>query len=58
VAQFLPDQAGLTILHFAGPPEDPVFPRAYGPWTGVGILALWTVASLVAGYLALRRRDV
>ncbi|GAB2902374.1 ABC transporter permease subunit [Streptomyces mayteni] len=58
VLQFLPDQAGSLILGTAGPPDDPTFDRAYGPWTGVGILAAWSAASLLAGWLALRRRDV
>ncbi|MFF2023614.1 ABC transporter permease subunit [Streptomyces sp. NPDC058171] len=55
--QFLPDSAGSFIMHLAGPPEDPAFPRAYGPWTGTAILAGWAVVALAAGYAALRRRD-
>ncbi|MET8981358.1 ABC transporter permease [Streptomyces sp. NPDC004539] len=58
VAQYLPDQAGLLITHFVGSPDDPVFPRAYGPWTGTLVLSLWTAAALLAGYLALRRGNV
>ncbi len=57
VAQYLPDQAGAVILHMAGPPEDLRFDRAFGPWTGVGILALWAAAALAAGYRTLGRRD-
>ncbi|MEZ0071255.1 ABC transporter permease subunit [Planotetraspora sp. GP83] len=57
VAQYLPDQAGMVIMHLAGPPGDPRFARPYGPWTGLGIVALWTAASLIGGYLVLRRRD-
>lgn len=57
VAQYLPDQAGLLITHFAGPPDAPFFDRAYGPWTGLGILAAWTAAALAAGCLVLRYRD-
>lgn len=57
VTQFLPDQAGTMILHTAGPPDDLAFPRAYGPWTGLGILLLWTATALAGGYLVLRRRD-
>ncbi|WP_405645770.1 ABC transporter permease [Streptomyces uncialis] len=56
-AQYLPDQAGTFIMHLAGPPEDPVFVRDYGPWTGTAILAAWTAAALGAGYLTLRRKD-
>ncbi|MER5491812.1 ABC transporter permease [Streptomyces sp. NPDC002454] len=58
VTQFLPDAAGSFIMHMAGVPEDPFVPRAYGPWQGTGILALWALAALLAGHLALRHRDV
>jgi hypothetical protein len=37
--------------------DDPRFGRDYGAWTGLGIVLLWTVAAVAAGYLALRRRD-
>ncbi|GAB3153663.1 ABC transporter permease subunit [Micromonospora sonneratiae] len=57
VTQFLPDQAGWVIMHLAGPPDDPRWARAYGAWTGLGIVALWAAAALVGGYLVLRRRD-
>jgi len=57
VAQYLPDQAGMVIMHITGPAGDPRFGRPYGPWLGLGIMALWTTAALAAGYTALRRRD-
>jgi ABC-2 type transport system permease protein len=57
VTQFLPDQAGAAILHFFGEPDGPRYDRAFGPWAGIGIMALWTAAALIAGYAALRRRD-
>jgi ABC-2 type transport system permease protein len=57
VTQYLPDEAGMVIMHLAGPPGDPRFSRGYGPWTGLGILVLWTAAALLCGYLALARRD-
>jgi ABC-type transport system involved in multi-copper enzyme maturation permease subunit len=57
VTQYLPDQAGMVIMHIAGPQGDPRWARDYGPWTGLGILALWTAAALVGGYVVLRRRD-
>jgi ABC-2 type transport system permease protein len=57
VTRFLPDQAGMVIMHLAGAQDDPRWARGYGPWTGIGILALWTAASLLVGFLALRRRD-
>lgn len=57
VAQFLPDQAGMVIMHLAGPADDPRFARPYGPWTGMAIMAAWAAAALLLGYLSLRRRD-
>ncbi|GII01689.1 ABC transporter permease [Planobispora takensis] len=57
VAQYLPDQAGMVIMRLTGPPGDPGFGRPYGPWAGMGILALWAAAALIGGYLMLRRRD-
>ncbi|MCU7729221.1 ABC transporter permease subunit [Actinoplanes sp. KI2] len=57
VAQYLPDQAGMVVMHLTGPAGDPRFGRPYGPWLGLGIMALWTAISLLAGYVALRRRD-
>ncbi|MGA5035465.1 ABC transporter permease subunit [Streptomyces capoamus] len=54
VGRFLPDQAGSRILR--------VVPRMgddtpYGPWAGLGIMALWVLAALAGGYVLLRRRD-
>jgi ABC-2 type transport system permease protein len=57
VTQYLPDQAGMVIMHLTGPTSDPVFGRDYGPWTGLAITALWTLAALVGGGLLLKRRD-
>ena len=55
VAQFLPDYAGTMIFHTAGMPDDPFFPRAYGPWEGLAIFALWVLGASIAGYLSARR---
>lgn len=55
VAQFLPDYAGTMIFHTAGSPDDPFFPRAYGPWLGMAIFGLWVTAALIVGYLRTRR---
>ncbi|MFI9249722.1 ABC transporter permease [Streptomyces sp. NPDC053069] len=54
IGQFLPDQAGSRIMR--------VVPRVgdaapYGPWGGLGIMALWVIAALVGGYVLLARRD-
>ncbi|WP_460916319.1 ABC transporter permease subunit [Plantactinospora veratri] len=57
VTQYLPDQTTWVILHLAGAQDEARWARDYGPWTGVALLALWTAASLLGGYLVLRRRD-
>lgn len=54
IGRFLPDQAGQKIMQ--------VVPRAnsdvpYGPWGGLGIMIVWTVAALLGGYALLKRRD-
>jgi ABC-2 type transport system permease protein len=51
-ARYLPDQAGASIVK-VGQQADPVV----GPWTGLLVLAAWTAAALLGGYLVLRRRD-
>ncbi|WP_328536651.1 ABC transporter permease [Streptomyces sp. NBC_00344] len=53
VGQYLPDQAGrrITEVVFAG--DD----APYGPWTGLGIMALWVVAAVLGGYALLKKRD-
>lgn len=56
VAQYLPDQVGMVVMHLTQP-GDPQFGRDYGPWEGIGILVLWTAAALVGGWLVMRRRD-
>ncbi|GAA2302117.1 ABC transporter permease [Glycomyces scopariae] len=56
VAQYLPDQVGMVVMHLTVP-GDPQFGRDYGPWEGIGILVLWTAAALVGGWIAMRRRD-
>jgi ABC-type transport system involved in multi-copper enzyme maturation permease subunit len=57
VLQYLPDQAGLELMHIAGPPGDTRFGPDYGPGTALVILLAWTAAALLGGYLVLRRRD-
>jgi ABC-2 type transport system permease protein len=53
VAQFLPDAAGQIMMR-GDPPENTIL----NGWTGLGVLTLWTVVALFAGYAGLRRRDV
>jgi ABC-2 type transport system permease protein len=57
VLRFLPDQAGMVLMHVAGPPDDPRFGNGYGPLTAMGLLVLWVAAALLGGYLVLCRRD-
>ena len=56
-AQYLPDQGAWVIMHLTGPPGSSQFGRDYGPWTGLAITALWTLAALLGGYVVLRKRD-
>jgi len=51
VAQYFPDSAGMRIAQVEQ------LPGALGPWTGLGILVLWTAAAVVAAVVALRNRD-
>jgi ABC-2 type transport system permease protein len=52
VAQFLPDVAGGQILY-----REPQGDTVLNGGTGLAVLVAWTIAALVAGYLAVRRRD-
>jgi ABC-type transport system involved in multi-copper enzyme maturation permease subunit len=57
VIDYLPDQAGSVIVHLSGSGEGH-FSRPFGPWTGMAIMAAWTAAALIGGYLVLARTDV
>ncbi|MBL7501429.1 ABC transporter permease [Frankia sp. CNm7] len=50
--QIGPSDAGLAIQDTLGLPGAPI-----GPWAGLGVLAGWAAAALLAGGLALGRRD-
>ncbi|WP_330335194.1 ABC transporter permease [Streptomyces sp. NBC_00536] len=54
--QYLPDKAGSKIMQIVpdamGRAETP-----YGPWGGLGIMLLWVAASVLGGYLVLKKRD-
>ncbi|MFI8425960.1 ABC transporter permease [Streptomyces sp. NPDC085479] len=50
LADYLPDRAGGAVLY-----QTP--PGGLGPWTGLGVAALWAAAALLAGWWAVRRRD-
>ncbi|MFF7443299.1 ABC transporter permease [Streptomyces sp. NPDC008122] len=56
VAQYFPDQAGSKVMRVI--PDAMNSEKApYGPWGGLGIMALWVLASLLGGYLVLKKRD-
>ncbi|MEU9124382.1 ABC transporter permease subunit [Streptomyces sp. NPDC048506] len=57
VLQYLPDQAGMVLMHLTGPQGDPRFSHDYGPWGALSILATWTAVALLGGCLTLRHRD-
>ncbi|GAA0485889.1 ABC transporter permease subunit [Streptomyces olivaceiscleroticus] len=52
IGRYLPDQAGQRIMKVVLTDDVP-----YGPWAGLGIMALWVVAALVGGFVLLKRRD-
>ncbi|AXI79493.1 ABC transporter permease subunit [Peterkaempfera bronchialis] len=52
VARYFPDRAGSEVTSVYLAPGSP-----YGPWTGLGICALWAAAALLGGWLMLSRRD-
>ncbi|MEW1657727.1 MULTISPECIES: ABC transporter permease [unclassified Streptomyces] len=54
IGRYLPDQAGSKIMQVVAPVNDAA---PYGPWGGFGIMAAWTAAALIAGFVLLRRRD-
>ncbi|MEU1272864.1 ABC transporter permease [Streptomyces sp. NPDC005799] len=54
IGRYLPDQAGSKIMQVVPRIDDDT---PYGPWGGLGIMALWVVAALAGGYVLLTRRD-
>ncbi|MCL6738581.1 ABC transporter permease [Streptomyces neyagawaensis] len=54
VGRYLPDQAGSSIMRVVTPVDDDT---PYGPWGGLGIMALWVLAALLGGFLSLKKRD-
>lgn len=57
VAQYLPDQVSVVMMRVVRPDPSFITYRGFGPWTGLGILILWTTAAVAGGYLVVRRRD-
>ncbi|MET9910291.1 ABC transporter permease [Streptomyces sp. NPDC006476] len=54
IGRYLPDQAGSKIMQVVPRIDDDT---PYGPWGGLGIMALWVLAALAGGYVLLQRRD-
>ena len=47
IVTYLPDRAGQLIVQ-----QDPQGP--IGPWTSLGVTALWAAAALLAGWFAIQ----
>jgi ABC-type transport system involved in multi-copper enzyme maturation permease subunit len=54
VAHYFPDQAGQKIMQVVPSTDDHV---SYGPWGGIGIMAVWVAVALIGGYVVLQKRD-
>lgn len=54
IGRYLPDQAGNKIMQVVTPVDDDT---PYGPWGGLGIMALWVIAALLGGYFVIKKRD-
>ncbi|WP_411102373.1 ABC transporter permease [Streptomyces sp. cmx-4-9] len=50
LGQYMPDRAGQMVMR-SEPHGD------LGPWNGLGVMALWAAVAVVAGWIAVRRRD-
>ncbi|MCW8378531.1 ABC transporter permease [Streptomyces justiciae] len=50
VTDFMPDRAGQIVLY-------ETYDGRLGPWSGLAVTALWTVAAITAGAWSVRRRD-
>ncbi|MFT2017836.1 ABC transporter permease [Streptomyces sp. 796.1] len=53
VGRYLPDQAGSRVMQVVRTDDD----APYGPWGGLTIMALWVLAALIGGAVALKKRD-
>jgi ABC-2 type transport system permease protein len=51
IAQFMPSEAGGSFIRSIREPH------TLAPWTGLGVLGIWTVVGIVIAAIELRRRD-
>lgn len=56
IAEYLPSQTGSAIMQTVSAPTSGS-DVPYGPWGGLGIMALWVLAAVLGGYAVLRKRD-
>ncbi|MCX4690962.1 ABC transporter permease [Streptomyces sp. NBC_01408] len=56
IAYYLPNQAGSAIMQTV-PASMTDSDVPYGPWGGLGLMALWALAAVLGGYLVLKKRD-
>ncbi|THA33616.1 ABC transporter permease [Streptomyces sp. A1277] len=56
VARYFPDQAGSKIMQVV-PDAMNSDPSPYGPWAGLLIMVAWVAASVIGGFLVLKKRD-
>ncbi|MEU9117572.1 ABC transporter permease [Streptomyces sp. NPDC048483] len=54
LGRYLPDQAGQKIMQVVPRTAEDV---PYGPWGGLGIMIVWTLAALAGGFVLLKKRD-
>jgi ABC-2 type transport system permease protein len=54
VARYFPDRAGQKIIQVVPSSDNHT---SYGPWGGIGIMAIWVLAVLIGGYVVLKKRD-
>ncbi|MFT2020509.1 hypothetical protein ACMA1D_32490 [Streptomyces sp. 796.1] len=50
LTRLLPDAAGQAVLHTRAT-------DGLGPWSGLAVLAAWTLAAVLTGWWVLERRD-